>query len=976
MHFRSASAERVQSLGWRKAACITSAAISIQTMKTSLFSSRSVTRLWLALVVSLGTAHADIVLSSTFADIGSLARASNAPEPVPSLTETGWMRYERKSEDTVKVGVLSGKVLTEQNTTVTASANSLTCTSSGFAELKATPAGDRSPSVKCLGRTRFRVAFTVNGTSTFSLSASASAQGGVNGGDDDGDENYVEIRFIRVDVNPDVDLVRREVNNDPGVPGSMSVSESGELLPGQYEFQCEANSLNFPLNPTSQVKFSVTLKVTSVPVEPDLFSRGEFHWIRRGTSAFSVPRNWRPEGVPAIDAESADAAFFDLRASYGVSLGGVSRAVDLIRLKSGGTMTLSNGTLFATSTALDAPSFIATGNARLILPPGGGLATVGAIVGNDAGSSGEVRVLGSGASWQSSGLTVGGPLTEILTIGGAGTGRLTVSGGGDILTDDAIVGGGSAPGFATITGDGSRWDTRKLSVGFPSEGRLSILDGGVVSSAGRVEIGSGANNAGLSSVRVQGIARSGSPSHLFVNGGGLFVGNDVPASLKILDGGLVDVLDGPNPADGFLSIDNFGEVRVRGVRATGSLRATLDVKDVNIQGEGFLLVEAGGLVRCSGSVFVGGATGRGDVTVEGLSPTGFASELEITSVGRLVILGGANTDGVLNILNSGTASIVCSEMQIGSLAGHGTVIVNSNNPAQPESFLSITGTLKIPNPAGSVTGELRIIDSTVEVLGDVFVGANGAIFGRGVLSVSGTLHNSGTISPGLSPGVLKIEGNFEQDATGVVVAEVGGATPGTQHDQFIVTGTSTIGGKLILQFINGYAPKAGDHFNVLNMTGATTGAFAAIEVAGLEPGAQFQTASSGGVFTATAMNDTTALQTVSIRAVTKKAFEKRRRAAAILVSRKGTKASKANPLTVNYAIDGTAENGIDYTLLTGSATIPAGKSAVVLKLTPFDDRSPEVAETVELEIIPGADYSNSLRSKTRVTIVNNKSPQR
>ena len=323
--------------------------------------------------------------------------------------------------------------------------------------------------------------------------------------------------------------------------------------------------------------------------------------------------------------------------------------------------------------------------------------------------------------------------------------------------------------------------------------------------------------------------------------------------------------------------------------------------------------------------------------------------------------------------------LVVGDQVISPGSGHGAVFVVSNNPPRQGSVFSVTGPLKVGSPAqGGGTGLLRITDanSTVEVFGDVFVAATGRIDGRGTLSVTGTLHNSGFIEPGLSPGVLTVEGNFEQDATGVIVAEVGGATPGTQHDKFIVTGTSVMGGKLILQFINGYAPKAGEHFDVLNTTGAATGAFAEVEVGGLEPGAAFQTAMSGGTLTATAMSDTTALQTVSIHAVGKKAFEKRRRSSALLISRKGTKASKVNPLTVTYAISGTAENGIDYTLLSGTVTIPAGKSAVALKLTPFDDSTPEVNETAEFRIIPGADYSNSLRSTAQVTIVNNSRPKR
>ena len=410
-------------------------------------------------------------------------------------------------------------------------------------------------------------------------------------------------------------------------------------------------------------------------------------------------------------------------------------------------------------------------------------------------------------------------------------------------------------------------------------------------------------------------------------------------------------------------------------------------------GDNFLTIEAGGLVKFSDEVQIGGS-GRGTVTVTGMAPnSGPRSEMVVTAPGEQFHVGFVSgTAGILNIVDSGAVFVTCSDMTIGSVnGGEGVVILSTSDPAEPASSLAVTGTLDVGNGLGGA-GVLALSDGTVLVSGDVNVNTNGTIQGTGLLTVQGgRIHNRGFITPGLSsgslpiaprartnsglasaglsPGILTLEGDFEQDATGVVIAEVAGPTPGTQHGQFIVTGSSTLGGKLVLQFANGYAPKTGDHFDVLKMTGTTTGDFASIDVLGLEPGAQFQTAMTNGVYTATAMNDTAALPTVSIKAVTKTAFEKGKRSVALLVSRKGTKANKADPLTVNYIIGGSAENGIDYIFLPGSVTIPAHKSAVTIKLKPFDDSDLEGPETVEFKIVPVTDYTNSLKSKAQVTIV-------
>jgi len=51
-------------------------------------------------------------------------------------------------------------------------------------------------------------------------------------------------------------------------------------------------------------------------------------------------------------------------------------------------------------------------------------------------------------------------------------------------------------------------------------------------------------------------------------------------------------------------------------------------------------------------------------------------------------------------------------------------------------------------------------------------------------------------------------------------------------------------------------------------------------------------------------------------------------------------------VTVNYTITGTATNGIDYTTLTGTATIPAGSNSVPLDVVVIDDKIIENTETV------------------------------
>ena len=48
-------------------------------------------------------------------------------------------------------------------------------------------------------------------------------------------------------------------------------------------------------------------------------------------------------------------------------------------------------------------------------------------------------------------------------------------------------------------------------------------------------------------------------------------------------------------------------------------------------------------------------------------------------------------------------------------------------------------------------------------------------------------------------------------------------------------------------------------------------------------------------------------------------------------------------LTVHYAVDGTAENGVDYEELSGVLTIPAGDRSAVITVVPIDDEEEDAA---------------------------------
>ena len=76
-------------------------------------------------------------------------------------------------------------------------------------------------------------------------------------------------------------------------------------------------------------------------------------------------------------------------------------------------------------------------------------------------------------------------------------------------------------------------------------------------------------------------------------------------------------------------------------------------------------------------------------------------------------------------------------------------------------------------------------------------------------------------------------------------------------------------------------------------------------------------------------------------------------------------------LTVNYSLSGTASNGQDYALLSGTVDMVAGQSNATVTVTPWDDiDSGESNETVVLTILPGA-YRVGSPATATVTIADN-----
>ncbi len=223
-----------------------------------------------------------------------------------------------------------------------------------------------------------------------------------------------------------------------------------------------------------------------------------------------------------------------------------------------------------------------------------------------------------------------------------------------------------------------------------------------------------------------------------------------------------------------------------------------------------------------------------------------AGDIEVDSFASTFQLGGGTISGK-TIYNPITANWVSGNITLAD----GAVFQNSGT-FNAKATTTMTGTTAegfindgsfIKNTAGTTTtmdipftnnGTVDIVAGNLNFLKGMDNGENAVIdLGDGTLNPGDTLNlasgdsligsgtlaanlvNAGTVSPGNSAGGITVQGDYTQQATGVLEIQLGGTTAGTQYDQLTVTGTATMAGTLNVSLIDGFVPQVGDSFTIL-----------------------------------------------------------------------------------------------------------------------------------------------------------------
>lgn len=396
---------------------------------------------------------------------------------------------------------------------------------------------------------------------------------------------------------------------------------------------------------------------------------------------------------------------------------------------------------------------------------------------------------------------------------------LTVNGGGG---DDMIDFTGLAPGFpaslAVHDGDGN--DAVNVNVSLSLEGGTFTVTA--------ESVGGGAD-----------ISTNGGAVNIAAGAGGISLGA-IDTSRAVGVGGGVLLDSATSILIGLLRTagqDGAGQVNL--IASGGSL-TTGDIESFSTSGSG-------------GAVTLNGAT---SILIGLLRNTGGVDGGPIQLTTGDLMLGGAQTGG------SGLISLTADNLALGgNISGNGGLIIQPRNPTASIGLGGGTGTLNLDD------GELALLQdgfssvmigtTTVPITNRGPIIIQSAAFNDAVTLAGNAIHDldgtdltaplvkfDGNVSPGQSPGILQVTGNFAlADGAGVSV-EIGGVMPGTgaaNHDQIAVAGTVSIGSGVTLgaALTGGFAPSIGGSFLIIDNDGsdAVVGTFV-----GLAEGAVFSSA--------------------------------------------------------------------------------------------------------------------------------------
>ena len=261
--------------------------------------------------------------------------------------------------------------------------------------------------------------------------------------------------------------------------------------------------------------------------------------------------------------------------------------------------------------------------------------------------------------------------------------------------------------------------------------------------------------------------------------------------------------------------ENTGTLKKTSGTGSSDISASLDNSGGTVDVSSGTLNLTGGLDNFSSTAGVGSLAGGTYVirTTSALKFTGAdidvnAATIVLDGLGS-AILDQNNSDAIDNLSDNDGSFTIKSDRDLttaGALRNDGSVTIGTG------SVLTTTGDYVQADGDGSTaleytTSKLAASGARVRVQDGVM---------KGLGTVEPALEaTGGRVQPGLSSGILKVAGSYAPSSNGTLEVEIGGAAPGSGHDQLDVGTTASLGGTLDIVTPSSFTPTPGQSFTIL-----------------------------------------------------------------------------------------------------------------------------------------------------------------
>ncbi|MCI0333395.1 MAG: autotransporter-associated beta strand repeat-containing protein [Planctomycetes bacterium] len=363
---------------------------------------------------------------------------------------------------------------------------------------------------------------------------------------------------------------------------------------------------------------------------------------------------------------------------------------------------------------------------------------------------------------------------------------------------------GAATNYGSISVVGSAGQSLRSDGGMTNSGLISLSGGG---------IGGAGTLTNSNSGTIQG---SGGISIPVTNDGGII--KTIASSTLVLSN-----FSGGNINGGHVEIADNSQLTSPTAFSSGG---TIVLKGANSLLTGGAIANTGtisGLGRVSNSIANSGTirAEAGQLNLSGASPTNTASGQIQAATGAAIFY----TQGLA--ANAGVIALTG-----GSFDNNSRPMTNTNSIT---GFgLIRTGGLTNTNLLSVGAGDMDVFgnvtnNGTVNVQAGRTLFFHNSVDGSGNYTGTGTVVYLGSFSPGASPASVSFEGNVDLTGSASLVMELGGLTPGTQHDQIHVAAQLSLDSALQVSLTGGFSPSPGNAFDILDW-GALAGNFSSLEL--------------------------------------------------------------------------------------------------------------------------------------------------